>query len=100
MSHSTSAVDTGIVSDSAIHAGEPIVAGTATTVRAIAELWNQGISPDEIPVHLPHLSLAQVFEALRHYVNHRSEIDQYIAANHIPDQWCGKQFDPSTATKK
>lgn len=44
--------------------GEPIVKGTKTPVRAIVELWRTGILPEEIAVHLPHLSLAQVFGAL------------------------------------
>ncbi len=85
-----------IVSDAAIRRGEPILAGTATPVRAVAELWNQGMAPEEIPVHLPHLSLQQVFAALHYYAGHREEIDVLIAANRFPEAWSGKRFDPST----
>jgi uncharacterized protein (DUF433 family) len=89
-------MDAEIVSDPAIRHGEPILAGTATPVRAIAELWNQGMAPEEIPVHLPHLSVQQVFAALHYYTAHRVDIDTLIAANRIPEAWAGKRFDPAT----
>lgn len=96
MQNSMTAVDARIVADPAIHAGEPVIEGTSTPVRAIAELWNQGMPAEEIPVHLPHLQLVQVFEALRYYLVHRDEIDRLIAANQIPDAWSGKRLDPVT----
>ena len=44
-----------IVSDKHIlGGGELIVKGTRTPVRAIAEMWRQGILPEEIPHHLTH----------------------------------------------
>ena len=89
-------LDAAIVSDPAVRQGEPIVAGTTTPVRAIAELWNQGMAPEEIPLHLPHLQTRQVFAALYYYLGHRQEIDAYITANRIPEQWSGKRFDPAT----
>ena len=89
-------LDAEIASDPALHHGEPIIAGTATPVRAIAELWNQGMAPEEIPIHLAHLSVQQVFAALHYYSAHRQEIDALIALNCIPDAWTGKRFDPAT----
>jgi uncharacterized protein (DUF433 family) len=65
--------------------GEPIVRGTKTTVRAIVELWRLGILPEEIPQHLPHLQLAQVFDALSYYSDHQAEINRYIELNRVPD---------------
>jgi uncharacterized protein (DUF433 family) len=53
-----------IVKDSEILSGEPIIKGTRTPVRAIVETWRLGVSPEEIPQGLPHLTLAQVFDAL------------------------------------
>ncbi len=85
-----------VTSDPAIHHGEPVVEGTSTPVRAIAELWNQGMPPEEIPIHLAHLTLPQVFESLSYYLTHRQEIDDYIAANRVPDRWRGKRFEPQT----
>ena len=53
-----------IVKDDQILSGEPIIKGTRTPVRAIVEIWRLGVSPEEIPNRLPHLTLAQVFDAL------------------------------------
>jgi len=74
-----------IVSDEAILSGAPIVAGTRTPVRAIAELWKFGVTPEEIMIRLPHLTLAQVFDALSYYLDHCDEIDQDILRNRVPD---------------
>ena len=34
--------------------------------------------------HLPHLHLAQVFDALSYYSDHQAEINRYIELNHVP----------------
>lgn len=96
MNSDTTALDGSIVSDPSIRNGEPVLAGTATPVRAIAELWNLGVGPEEIPIRLPHLTMQQVFAALHFYVGNRSQIDAYIAANRIPESSIGKRFDPAT----
>jgi uncharacterized protein (DUF433 family) len=69
-----------------ILSGEPIIQGTRTPVRAIVENWRLGIRPEEIPLHLPHLTLAQVFDALSFYLDNQSEINEYIERNHVPDE--------------
>ena len=74
-----------IVRDDDILSGEPIVVGTRTPVRAIVELWRMGVTPEAIPTSLPHLKLAQVFDALSYYSDHQDEINQYIERNRIPD---------------
>jgi len=55
-------------------------------VRAIVEMWRQGIAPEEIPNRLPHLKLAQVFDALSYYDDHQDVINTYIERNRIPDE--------------
>ncbi len=65
--------------------GEPIIAGTRTSVRAIVGLWRLGIMPEEILTHLPHLTLAQIFDALSFYLDHQSEINEYIERNQVPE---------------
>jgi uncharacterized protein (DUF433 family) len=74
-----------IIRDSAILSGEPIIIHTRTPIRAIVELWRQGMAPEAIPQALPHLSLAQVFDALSYYSDHQEEIHGYIERNRIPD---------------
>jgi uncharacterized protein (DUF433 family) len=75
-----------IIRDDRILSGEPIIKDTRTPVRAIVELWRLGIRAEEIPAHLPHLSLAQVFGALSYYSDHQQEINAYIERNRIPDE--------------
>src|SRR5438093_10047601 len=74
-----------IVRDDRILGGEPIVKGTRTPVRAVVENWRMGIVPEEIPRHLPHLTLAQVFDALSYYSDHQDEINAYIEKNRVPE---------------
>ncbi len=75
-----------IEADERILGGEPIIKGSRTPVRAIVELWRLGISPEEIPRRLPHLTLAQIFDALSYYSDHQEEINAYIERNRVPDE--------------
>jgi uncharacterized protein (DUF433 family) len=74
-----------IVTDDRILGGEPIIKGTRTPIRAIVEIYRLGTSPEEIPSRLPHLTLAQVFDALSYYNDHPDEINTYIERNRIPN---------------
>jgi uncharacterized protein (DUF433 family) len=75
-----------IATDDEILGGEPIIVGTRTPVRAIVEIYRQGIAAEEIPSHLPHLTQAQVFDALSYYLDHQEEINRSIERNRIPDE--------------
>jgi uncharacterized protein (DUF433 family) len=74
-----------ITADDDILGGEPIIRETRTPVRAVVELWRLGISPEEIPLRFPHLTLAQVFDALSYYSDHQAEINVLIEQNRVPD---------------
>lgn len=74
-----------IASSAQILSGEPVIKGTRTPVRAIVELWRQGSAPEEICRHLPHLNLAQVFDALSYYSDHQDEINAYIERNRVDE---------------
>jgi len=74
-----------VVRDEEILGGEPIIKGTRTPVRAIAETWRMGVAPESIPEAMPHLTLSQVFGALTYYSDHQQEINQYIEQNRIPE---------------
>lgn len=75
-----------IATNERILGGEPIIKGTRTPVRAIVETWRMGIPVEEITLHMPHLTQAQVFDALSYYSDHTEEINRYIERNHIPDE--------------
>jgi len=84
-----------VVREPAILQGEPIIKGTRTPVRAIVELWRLGTPPEEIPTHLPHRSLAQVFDALSYFSDHPDEVTSHIEANRIPDDRIESPSTPS-----
>jgi hypothetical protein len=44
-----------------------------------------GFSPEEIQRELPHLNLAQVFDAIAFYFDHKEMIDQDLVINKITD---------------
>lgn len=81
----TTIVHPCVISDSELLGGEPVIRGTKTPVRAIVELWRIGIPPEEIPLHLPHITLAQVFDALSYYAEHQVDINHYIEINRVPE---------------
>jgi len=73
-----------ITTNEKILSGEPIIKGTRTPVRTIVETWRRGVPPEQIPVGLPHLTLAQVFDALSYYSDNQAEINEYIEKNRVP----------------
>jgi len=76
----TKTLDGLTVKDPQLHNGRPVVAGTGNTVCAIAIMYKQGYSPEEICGELP-LSLAQVYAALTYYHLHTDEIEADIVAD-------------------
>lgn len=74
-----------IIRDDEILGGEPIIQGSRTPVRAVVEIWRQGVAPEDIPNRLPHLGLAQVFDALSYFSDNQEEIQGYLERNLVPD---------------
>lgn len=75
-----------VTRDSTILSGEPIITGTRTPVRAMVGLWRLGTPPEEIPTtHFPHLTLAQVFDALSFYLDNQEATNTHIERNRIPE---------------
>lgn len=70
-----------ITSNKKIAGGKPIIKGTRISVSTIAEYFLMGLNPEEIKRELPHLKLAQIFDALAFYFDHRSMIDEEINKN-------------------
>jgi uncharacterized protein (DUF433 family) len=75
-----------ITTNPRILGGEPIIIGTRTPVRAIVEYWRLGVAPEDIPQRMPHISLAQIFDALSYYCDHQDEINAHIERNRIPEE--------------
>lgn len=76
-----------IVRNDEILSGEPIICGTRTPVRAIVETYRMSAMLEEIQIAMPHLTMAQIFDALSYYHDHQDEINHYSDLNRIPDDW-------------
>jgi len=72
-----------IVRDLRIGQGEPIIVGTSVRVRTLVEYWRAGTPPEELLQAFPHLTLAQVFDALSYYQDHQPEINAFIEQNRV-----------------
>ena len=58
--------------------GKPIIKGTRTSVANIVSYHKLGLNPEEIRVELPHLNLAQIYDALAYYYDNQKTIDEFI----------------------
>ncbi len=66
-----------VIIDSEIKKETPIIMGTRTKVMDIAIRYEFGrMTPDEIIEQFPHLTLAQIHDALSYYYEHKSELDK------------------------
>lgn len=70
-----------------VRGGAPITRGSYTSVHAIVEItYRLKQTPEEIVDSFNDLTLAQVFDALSYYHDHKKEIDDIIAANDRVDR--------------
>lgn len=60
--------------------GSPVICDTRFSVRSVVNyVLKQGISPEELVVEFPHLTLAKVYDALSYYYDFQAEIEAEIA---------------------
>ena len=64
-----------------VQGGRPVMTGTRTMVRSIVIYHKMGDTPEEIKQKLPHLTLAQIYDALSYYYDFREEMDHDIEAD-------------------
>ncbi|MEP6888886.1 MAG: DUF433 domain-containing protein [Nitrospirales bacterium] len=75
-----------IVSDQQICGGSPRINGTRITVRTVViVVLRQGQSPAEVLEHYPHLTLANIHDALSYYYDHQNDIDLEITEHEAMD---------------
>jgi uncharacterized protein (DUF433 family) len=62
--------------------GSPVIVGTKFPVRAVVHyVLKQGLAPEELVQEFPHLTLAQIYDALSYYYDHKDDIEQELAEN-------------------
>lgn len=88
-----------IIRDPRICGGEPLVEGTRITVSCLV-LWHMKYShtPEELQRLYPHLSMAQIHDALAYYYDHQAEIDGIIRSQEAEETW--KAQFPSTLVSR
>lgn len=59
-----------------VQGGRPIIRGTRTPISSIVGYYKMGLSVEEMLEGLPHLTPAQIYEALSYYHDHVAEIEQ------------------------
>jgi uncharacterized protein (DUF433 family) len=72
-------IGTLIEREPGIRGGRPKIAGTGLTVRRLVGWYKMGMTPEDIALEYPHLTLAQVHAALAYYHANREEIEADIA---------------------
>ena len=65
-----------IVRIQGVSSGEPLIFGTRIMVRSLIEQYQLGSSIEELFWDYPHLSPAQVYDALAYYHDHQAEISK------------------------
>lgn len=73
--------------------GNPIIKGTRTPVTNIAGYYRLGLTPEEIKKELPHLNMAQVFDALAFYFDYQEELDEEMEQE--LEEIVAREFPPS-----
>ncbi len=76
---SVTEIGTLIDRDPNVRGGRPKIAGTGLTVSRIASWYKMGMTPEEIALEYPNLTLAQVHAALAYYHVNRDEIETDLA---------------------
>lgn len=66
--------------------GRPRVGSAQLLLHVLAEYWRLGWSLDELAAGYPFLSVAEILDALRYYLDHRDEVEALIRANRPPEQ--------------
>jgi uncharacterized protein (DUF433 family) len=61
--------------------GKPVIRGTRVSVASIAAFYLMGFGPEEIQRELPHLTLAQVYDAIAYFLDHRDEINRDLQSD-------------------
>jgi len=73
-------IGTLLVSSSDVCGGRLRIDGTRITINQIAVLYKQGYDAEDIADQYPHLTMAQVYAALSHYLANQEEIDADLTA--------------------
>ena len=59
--------------------GVVYIGQTRVPLETVIAIFNEGISPEEIAMQLPALTLSHIYQTIGYYLAHREEVDAYVA---------------------
>lgn len=89
-----------ITSTPGVCGGKPCITGTRIRVWDVASLAQAGSSPDEIIMHYPSLTLADVHAALSYFYDNRTEIEKTAAEDEQFAQEMRRKLGPGPLEQK
>ena len=67
---------------------QAVIKGTRIAISMIIGYLNLGETPESLVTEvMPHLNLAQIYDAISYYHNHKEEIDEELAKNNDVGYW-------------
>jgi len=83
-----------VVKAQGVCGGKPVIKGTRIPVWAVAGWLKQGRTPEQIKQEIyPHVSLAEIHDALSFYYENQNEIDKDIEQNNPPEEEIRERAD-------
>lgn len=74
---------------------QAIIKGTRVAVSAIVDYTKMGYSPEQIAAEiLPHITIAQIYDALSYYYDNKFEIERELAEDADVELWERRLREP------
>jgi uncharacterized protein (DUF433 family) len=73
-------IGTLIELDPEVNGGRPCMAGTGTSVHAVAVFYQGGLSAEQIGSEFSHIPMSHIHAALAYYLANRAQIDSELQA--------------------
>lgn len=85
-----------------LNANDIRIKGTRVGIETILDDYLNAMSPEEIAVRYPTLTLEQVYATITFYLHNQREIDQYLERwrRYAEDAWQQQQQHPSPAIQR
>ncbi|CAN2039593.1 DUF433 domain-containing protein [Candidatus Magnetomoraceae bacterium gMMP-15] len=78
------------------------IKGTRVGIETVLDDYMNAMSPEEIAIRYPTLTLEQVYATITFYLHNQQEIDQYLKRwhNYTESAWHDQQQHPTPAIKR
>ena len=70
-----------------VQGGSPVIVGTRLDIATLAAYHNKGYSVKRLLQAYPHITPAQMYDAISYYYDHQEEIDELIRIDNDEEHW-------------